>query len=69
MSETAAGYNILQKFKDSKLDFDVKKAKEELKEGDEDELAKMLRSSKKTQKKYFTNPEPNWGPKSRAGGN
>lgn len=67
VSKTQAGFKILEKNLENKLDFDIKKAKEELKEGDEDELSRMLRSSKKAQKKYFVNPEPGWGPKSRAG--
>ena len=74
IKETAPGFKILEKYcDDSKLDFDIKKelkdekTEQDKEAGQEDDLEKILRSVKKKQKKYFDNPEPNWGPKARAG--
>jgi hypothetical protein len=70
LKEGSPGYRILHKESkaEGKVSFDVKKAlkEEEMKTGD-DSLPKLL-PRKGKQKKYFDNPEPNWGPKPRATG-
>mmetsp|Transcript_14412 Transcript_14412/g.24569 ORF Transcript_14412/g.24569 Transcript_14412/m.24569 type:complete len:126 (+) Transcript_14412:1339-1716(+) len=63
VKERSAGFRILTKESklEGKLDFDYKKAAGENKETG-------LVGMKRKQKKYYDNPEPNWGPKPRATG-
>jgi len=68
LSKTSPSYRILEKEStlEKTISFDYKKAMEEKPEGSD--LPKIL-GSKRKQKKYYENPEPNWGPKPRATGN
>lgn len=64
LKEGTPGYRILQKpMLNEKVEFDYTLANDEPM-GD---LPKVL-AKKSKQKKYFVNPEPNWGPKPRATG-
>jgi len=59
LSKTSPGYKIMQKESSlaDQISFDFKDEKGE---------GKMV-GQKRKQKKYYSNPEPNWGPKARAG--
>ena len=59
LKEGTPGYRIFEKaLINPKLDFDYKKA----------EAEGATPAFKGKQKKYYDNPEPNWGPKPRATG-
>lgn len=64
LSEGTIGWRIFQKPQiNDKVDFSFTKQKEE----ERDPTITIL-GKKNRQKKYFVNPQPNWGPKPRATG-
>ena len=65
LKEGTPGYRIIEKPQSitETINFDYKEAKVE----NPAELQKLV-GGKRKQKKYYDNPEPNWGPKPRATG-